>query len=110
LAKEPTVVFPGLALLMELVWRSPKKTVASIRLLTLCAITLVYLTVRVHILGYIAPQQGPVSWTSVLLTIPSLLVFYFKKFVLPINLSQFYDQFRVESWRSPQFLFPLLIV
>ena len=110
LSKEPTIVFPGLALLAEFVWRSTIKKNAAIRLLTLSGISLMYLAIRARVLGAVAPTQSNLSWPTAIRTVPALLVFYFQKLVLPLNLSLFYDQYPIDSWRSPQFLLSLLLV
>src|SRR5579872_4124544 len=112
LSKESAVAIPMLTLFMELVWRGRIKG-AAIRLATFFSITVGYFMVRLAVLGEIAHTQLPLPLTTIFFTIPSLLGFYLRQLMVPVNTSLYYDVHYVFHWNLPQFLIPagiLLVV
>ncbi len=110
LAKESTVIFPVLAAGMELLWQRQEKRKAGVRMLVLLAITAAYFFVRSSIVSELVHSFISLSWKTALLTTPSLVLFYLRQLLLPLNVSMFYDSYYVESWTAPQFLLPAFLL
>ena len=73
-------------------------------------LTIIYFIVRYLALKGISHPLTRLSWTTTILTWPSILFFYFKSLVWPLGLSAFYDTPYVNtvSWR--QVIVPLIIL
>jgi tetratricopeptide (TPR) repeat protein len=54
-------------------------------------VCIVYLAVRMHVLHGFAHSQNAVGFSSLLLTLPSVLFFYLQQWLVPIRFSEFYD-------------------
>ena len=71
---------------------------------------LVYLPLRIHALGRLAPRTEPWPPATVVATIPSVLFFYLRQLVLPIQYSTFYPLSPVRDPGPANFYLPLLAV
>ena len=98
LTKETGVLVPALLFAYDIVFPSHDqqpvlaRAAESIgRLWPMAAIFGVYLMVRFAALGALAHAQTNLSAAEMLLTIPSLLVFYGRLLLYPVGLSAFYD-------------------
>src|SRR4030095_13120414 len=70
----------------------------------------VYLGVRVAALGAVAPTIKSVSVTTILYSIPSILLFYAKVLVWPVGVSLYNDHAHVVTPGLWNFLVPLATV
>jgi len=113
--KETSIILPPLLLLYD--WFFVRKetggwTAAGRRLLPTfflyCGIELFYLFCRYCALGAISEPISKLEPQTILLTIPSVLSFYFGKMFWPVDLSLFYDFFYVVTPVWDLFWAPLL--
>ncbi len=113
-SKETAVLVPPLIFVYEWLFpREPKMGAARIwqavkPTMPFVAITLAYLYVRSIALQGLFHMTYPVSLQTNLLTIPSVLWFYVKLFVVPTGLSGFYDLPYVTSASLYNFVLPLI--
>jgi len=73
-----------------------------------CAITLVYLLLRINALGGLSNTLQRASWNVVLMSAPGVLWDYLRTLLLPFPLSLFYATTYVHSVRDMEFWQPLL--
>jgi hypothetical protein len=77
-------------------------------------VMVVYLAVRLYVLRAVSSSSPsssvPISWTTMILTWPSVLWFDIKHLVLPIHSSEFYSLTYVTSLSFRNFVLPLLLV
>jgi Flp pilus assembly protein TadD len=66
-----------------------------------------YLAVRVHVLHGFSHAQSNIPATAYLLTLPSVLFFYLRQWLLPIRFSEFYDLPMATGIGVRQVLLPL---
>jgi protein O-mannosyl-transferase len=88
LTKETAIVIAPILLLIVLLRKDRGKVVAVG--LWYLSTTTAYLIVRWWALHRIGTEESTHTWRQVLLTSPSVLVFYLKKLLLPVHLSGFY--------------------
>jgi len=102
LAKETAIVLPGLILGHAYLYGVGQSGTAALtpwqRLAQAAArasvyvpVAILYLVVRIQVLHGFSHAQTAVSVSTMLLTLPSVLFFYLKQWLLPIRLSEFYD-------------------
>jgi tetratricopeptide (TPR) repeat protein len=83
---------------------------ASARIVPFLAVTLVYLVIRMMVLGSIINPPTRLPFMTKLLTLPSLLWGYLKLLVWPVGLSEFYDMPYVANPGFKSFFLPLAII
>ncbi|MEO7652582.1 MAG: tetratricopeptide repeat protein [Bryobacteraceae bacterium] len=92
LAKEVALVLPVLVFVYE--WFHSEKETRLRRALTGCAIFLpvavLYFAARFAAIGWHRIGATPMPLASLILTLPSILSFYLKHLIWPVNLSYFY--------------------
>lgn len=98
LSKEAAVLFPVLVLFIFYLWPPDETTpfvqraIKSVRMaLPFVLFAIVYLAVRVAVLGYLAadrPWQRPII--DVILTMPSVITFYLRQSIIPIEIGPSY--------------------
>ncbi|HSA92307.1 MAG TPA: tetratricopeptide repeat protein [Terriglobales bacterium] len=110
LTKESVIVLPlMIALYAWMTDSSPGTVVRALRQsLPYWLLTLLYLPVRFLALGKLGNAVTPVTWETVLWTLPSVVWFYARKLLLPVGLSAFYDSPFVTSPGFASFVLPLL--
>jgi tetratricopeptide (TPR) repeat protein len=74
------------------------------------ALTILYLIIRFVALKGLGHSITPLARKTIILTWPSILLFYAKSLVWPIGLSAFYDTPYVVSSSLRQFILPLLAI
>ena len=115
LMKETAMVFPAIVFAFAWLWpdgdsERSRNLQAVVPTLPFAALTLVYLALRWSVLKAIVTASAPLALKTVLLTVPSLLVFYGRLLVWPVKLSPFYDTPLVTQPGMVNFLLPLLAV
>ncbi len=73
-------------------------------------ITAGYLYLHESLTGSVVTRPATVSAATALLTLPSLLLAYLRKFVAPVGLSEFYDHDYVNSAGSLNFIVPIVVL
>ena len=73
-------------------------------------LTILYLIIRFVALKGLGHSVTPLSRKAIMLTWPSILLFYAKSLVWPVGLSAFYDTPYVTSFSLRQFILPLLAI
>jgi protein O-mannosyl-transferase len=118
LTKEVSIVLPGI-ILIDLSSMSPRSNPASqppppsprrflLPLISTYAVAaLLWLSLRSWALRTAQPASSSLSWSTVLLTAPKILLFNLYRIVLPLGLSPHYDFRPIES-SSGQFFLTLL--
>jgi hypothetical protein len=102
LAKETAAVLPALVFAhsflygLRRVQSTPLTTWqrfyhAAARASVYIPIAILYLVIRVHVLHGFSHAQVQVSVSTLLLTLPSVLFFYLKQWLLPIRMTLYYD-------------------
>lgn len=120
LAKEAAILFPLLVFLLVLLWSGEEQPLSQAKILRagryalpFIVVALLYLAARVAILGQLfseRPWQQPLL--NVLLTLPSVVVFYLRQALLPIVIGPSYP-LRVigpENLTPQNFGLPLVIL
>ncbi len=118
LAKETAIVLPALVLAHCFLygasgaesgegtfWR--KLLRAAGRASLYAPLAILYLVLRIHVLHGFSHPQNAVPFSTLLLTLPSVLFFYWKQWLLPIRISEFYDLTFRTRWDSLLVLLPL---
>ncbi len=120
LAKETGVILPVLVFAFEWIWpegltaqsrlgRWGQRLRASVlRTLPYVFLTAVYAMVRSRVLRGFAHVVNPLPLSTIILTWPSLLWFYFQHLVWPFDLCVFYELPYVTRPSSPRFIFPMV--
>ena len=109
LCKETALLFPLLILAYELLQRKhPAVAPALKRSIPYLLVAAVYLAVRIHVLGAFSHTLTPLSPKVMLLTLPSLAVFYLRILFFPAGLSPFYDTPYVKMASFSGFILPAL--
>ena len=83
---------------------------ASLSVIPYLLLSAVYLIVRVAALGAVAPTIKGVSVTTILYSVPSILLFYAGMLVWPVGVSVYYEQSQVVTPGLWNFLVPLAAV
>jgi len=127
LAKENAVVLPGILFLYEFTRgrkrldgaeasadTAPLTPIESGKeafrhVLPFALAVAIYLVVRLQMLGALTYPMTPLPAATTLLTIPSVLVFYLKLLLWPLNLSVAYDLPYVTEAGANSFWLPLLV-
>jgi len=118
LSKETAIVLPGvifahawlyetepLGAIRRSMGRAAKAAqIAVIYVPVACA----YLAVRVRVLHGFSHSQVHVSLRTFLLTLPSVLFFYVRQWLLPLRISEFYDLPLIVHFDARHVLFPLV--
>jgi thioredoxin-like negative regulator of GroEL len=117
LAKEPAVVLPVLVLGYLLIYGHSPASISRTRLgaigwsVPYFCIAGLYLLARVSSLrGPIADKATPLSWKTMLLTVPSVLWFDLRHLVFPLESSEFYPVGYAARFSFGAVVLPLLIV
>src|ERR1051325_8598397 len=113
LCKETALVFPFVILAYTLLLGDEKQgkiRSAVIDSVPYFAIAGIYTAVRIHVLGSFSHTLTPLPFKVVLLTLPSVMVFYLRLLLFPAGLSPFYDTPYVKTASLASFLMPLLIL
>lgn len=71
-------------------------------------LVILYLVVRIHVLHGFSHVSGAMSLKKYAFTVPSVIFFYAKQWLLPVHLSAFYDVSTWTSFSVRHVLFPLL--
>jgi tetratricopeptide (TPR) repeat protein len=118
LEKETALILP--ALLFAQVWLFTEGPVraqwgrrfanAFARVLPFAMVTLVYLAIRLKVMGGLSMTITPVPLRQMVYTWPSMLVFYLRHLVWPAGLSVFYSLPRVSAPDFANFWLPCLIL
>lgn len=113
LIKETAIVFP--AIIFTFVWlefdqssRVGRIRFALLRSIPFQALAAVYLAVRWAVLNGVVAATAPVDLKTLVLTLPSLIVFYGRLLVWPSGLSPFYDTPLVTQPDAANFVVPIL--
>jgi Tfp pilus assembly protein PilF len=121
LAKETTIVLPGLVLAHALLYRPNQDTERTVEAgwwpKTLQAATLasvyvpilaLYVALRIHVLQGFSHPQTELSAATLFWTAPSVVLFYLRQWFWPVRVSAFYDLSLRTQWDTVQILLPLL--
>ncbi len=118
LAKETAIVLPGLIAGHAYLYGVGKAEAATLtpwqrlaqaagRASVYVPVAILYLVARIQVLQGFSHAQTEVSLPALLLTIPSVLFFYLRQWLLPIRLSEFYDLPLQTSWDTFHVAIPL---
>ena len=118
LAKETAIVLPALVLMHALLYgvRRVQSTPltswqrscqAAARASVYIPIAILYLVIRIHVLHGFSHVQIRVSVSTLLLTMPSVLYFYLKQWLVPVRMTLFYDLPFRTHWELPHVALPL---
>ena len=114
LSKEPAVVFPVVVAVHAFLYSEGacrQKVSAAIRHAgPFAALLAPYFWIRHIALPTLAPVLNNLSWRALLLTQPSLLWFYLKELLWPVNLSVFHDLRPVQAPGFASFCLPALVL
>lgn len=119
LSKETAVVLPALVIAFVLIFERDENGAETIGPRFVAAIresapylllVLIYGVVRFRALGGWSHPTIPIGWTEVFLTWPSVLWFYARHLVLPLQLSEFYSLDYVKEASAGAVLLPLAFV
>ena len=113
LCKETPIILPLILLAWEMTLNRTK-FVAALKQVALFAIpAIVYLIIRIAVLGQINwkhPYNERISPGLIYLTIPQAFVFYLKNIIFPYNLSLIYQVYFVKNFGDLNLWIPLLIL
>jgi tetratricopeptide (TPR) repeat protein len=73
-------------------------------------LTAIYLGLRAHVLHGLSHSVTPVAWSTMALTVPSIVWMYFRHFLFPVGLSGLYGLPYVEYAGSSAFVVPLVLL
>jgi Tfp pilus assembly protein PilF len=118
LSKETAAVFPFLIFFFAAifdgrlraerrVWHALKRGLASTPFFV---ILVAYLAIRRMLLHVVAPPITPLSWTTMLLTAPSVLWFDLKHLLFPVSSSEFYSLAYVTAPAFRSFALPVFFL
>jgi tetratricopeptide (TPR) repeat protein len=119
LSKETALVLPIIIFAYEWIWSDApenapwvQRVLARLRggliaVAPFVTLSLAYLAVRWQVLKGLGHVITPLSISTIILTWPGLLLFYFRHLVWPFNLSVFYDQPYVRTPGLLSFFLPL---
>jgi protein O-mannosyl-transferase len=111
-AKEVSIVLPGIIVVdLWFVSRGNSGRVSRSALPAICTygvVSICWLVLRSWVLGGAATISLPISWTSIFLSVPKILLFDLYRVVYPAGLSPQYDLRVVDSPATPEFLLPAL--
>ena len=115
LMKETAMVFPVIVFAFAWLWPDEETTggrawSAIVRTIPFAAMTLVYLGIRWAVLKTVVAASAPLAFKTVVLTVPSLLLFYGRLLVWPVRLSPFYDTPLVTQPGLASFVLPVLAI
>jgi protein O-mannosyl-transferase len=120
LSKETTGVFPFLILSFAVMFAPPnasgntKQTRSTLKVglvsIPYFAVLAAYLLVRRMTLHGLVQAIAPLSWTTMILTAPSVLWFDLEHLLLPISSSEFYSQAYVTAPSFENFWLPILFL
>ena len=121
LAKETALVLPALIFLHAWLYGVRENHTALVapwsRLLHAAArasvyapVAILYLMVRIHVLHGFSHAQTVVTLPTLLLTLPSVLFFYLRQWLLPLRLSAFYDLPLRTRWDLLHVALPFLVL
>jgi len=113
LCKETALVFPFVVLSYMLLLGDEKQRKirsAIIEIGPYFLIAGIYTAVRIHVLGGFSHTLTPLPFKVVLLTLPSVMVFYLRLLLFPLGLSPFYYTPYVKTAPLAGFFTPLLIL
>jgi len=110
LCKETALLFPFLILCHSLLLgNDTRRLTTAIKASTpYFLLAAVYLAVRIQVMGGFSHTSTPLSSGTLLLTLPSVALFYVRLLVFPAGLSPFYDTPYVSAPSFTGFVFPVL--
>jgi protein O-mannosyl-transferase len=113
--KETAIVFP--AIIFTFAWiefdqpvKAGRIRIALMRTMPFLALSAFYLAVRWAVLKGVVAATAPVDLQTLVLTLPSLILFYGRLLVWPAGLSPFYDTPLVTQPGAANFVIPLLVI
>jgi len=119
-SKETEIVLPVFVLGHAWIYGTPSGEVAEggmrrlirsvAKTLPYAPVCLFYLFARFLVLHGLGHASVRLGWRSVLLTMPSMVAFYIKKWLLPIRLTEFYDMPYWLGWNFRHVFLPALVV
>jgi protein O-mannosyl-transferase len=114
LTKEGAVALPALIVAYAAIytdgnWKDKARRAIS-SALPFAVITAAYLYVHEELTRSVVGNQMNLSFTTALLTVPSLVTFYLKKLFVPIGLSGFYDNPYIRTASFRDFFLPLIVL
>ena len=121
LSKETALVLPALIFVHAFLYgvRAPEAQAATgrqrffqavLRASIYAPVGIVYLAVRMQVLHGFAHPQNAVAFSALLLTVPSVLVFYLQQWLAPIRFSEFYNLTLRTRWDLLHVALPLGIL
>jgi protein O-mannosyl-transferase len=121
LAKETALILPGLIFAHACLYGVRESEIATpafgqrlrqavLRTSVYVPIAILYMVVRIKILHGFAPLHAALPLSAVLLSLPSVLFFYLRQWLLPLQLSEFYDLPIQMNWNTLYVLLPLTVV
>ncbi len=112
LCKEATLLFPFVILAHGILLGDRSRKAAAIlkSAVPYFVIAAVYLAVRIHVMGAFSHTLTQLSPASLLLTLPSVVLFYVRILIFPTGLSPFYDTPYVRTASFSGFVIPLLVL
>ncbi|MGB8131707.1 MAG: tetratricopeptide repeat protein [Candidatus Angelobacter sp.] len=113
LCKETALIFPFLILSYALLLgdENQRKLQSAVKSAApYFAVTAIYTAVRIHVLGGFSHTLTPLPLKVVLLTLPSIVIFYLGLLLAPTGLSPFYDTPYIKTASVTGFLAPTLIL
>lgn len=109
LCKETALLFPLLILVHSLLLGKDRGLLPALkRAAPFFAVTAAYLFMRIHALGAFGHTLTPLSPGVLLLTLPSVIIFYLRLLLFPSGLSPFYDTPYVRTPSFSGFALPAL--
>jgi hypothetical protein len=112
LIKENVITLPFLILAYEFTLADRSTRTARglvVSFLAISATIFVYAAIRLHVFTQAAPAEVHLPLRTLVLTLPSVLVFYLKKLVLPMPASPYYDQDYVTA-ANGEFWLPIAVL
>lgn len=83
---------------------------AALRASVYLPVCIVYLAVRVQVLHGFSHPQNAIAFSALLLTLPSVLLFYLQQWLVPIRFAEFYDLPLRTRWDLPHVALPLALL
>lgn len=113
LSKEPGVMLPLLVVVSAWAVVPSDRKMSRIEQLALVpyfVLAAIYLSVRQHVIGGFAHDMANATVREMVLTWPSVIVFYLRQLFAPYQISLFHDLAWVESPLSAAFIVPLALI
>jgi Flp pilus assembly protein TadD len=115
LMKETAMVFPPIVFLYAWLWGEPKQRerrswFAFKQMLPFAGLAAVYLVARWSVLESVVTPGASPGFKTMLLTVPSLLLFYARLLVWPVGLSAFYDTPLLRQISLSKVVVPILVL